>query len=207
MVRLARPHHSLDRAGAAIALTFDDGPDPVATPQILDELRRLDIAATFFLVGQRARAHPEIVQRILDEGHAIGSHSATHPEAWKTSLVRVLRDYRQGHAAVRSAAGRPVRLFRPPNGYLDGAGAVALWAARIRPWLWTIDPEDWQPGATTAEILANLAEVRAGDVVLLHDGLDGPGAQPTADRGATRAALAGIADLAGQRGLHFTTLA
>ena len=206
LVRLAQPREGLDRDGTLIALTFDDGPDPASTPAILDELRDLGVEATFFLVGRRARAHPGLVHRILDEGHAIGSHSTTHPQAWSTPFPALLRDYRRGRSEVEEVAGREVRLFRPPNGYLDGPGAAAMVLTRLRPWLWTVDPEDWQPGARPPDILRGLEGLRGGDVILLHDALDGP--EPSTDpaREATRAALADIVALAADRGLAFTTL-
>jgi peptidoglycan/xylan/chitin deacetylase (PgdA/CDA1 family) len=122
-------------------------------------------------------------------------------------LPALARDYRRGRQAAEAALGRPVRLFRPPKGYLDGAGAAAMLAAGVRPWLWTIDPEDWQPGATTEGILRGLAGMAGGDVVLLHDAIEGPLAPSALDRSATLAALPAVAELAGERGLRFTTLA
>lgn len=205
-VRAARLHERIDPAGAAVALTFDDGPDPQHTPAILDELGRLGITATFFLVGRRARAHPELVRRILAEGHAVGSHSDSHPEPWRVPLRGLARDYRQGRAEVERAAGRPVPLFRPPKGHVDGAGAAAMLAARLRPWLWTIDPHDWEPGIRPDAIVAGVAGLQPGDVVLLHDAIEGPLAPSALDRSATRQALAGIAALAAERGLRFATL-
>jgi peptidoglycan/xylan/chitin deacetylase (PgdA/CDA1 family) len=189
-----------------VALTFDDGPDPEQTPALLDELKRLGVVATFFLVGERARAHPLIVQRIIADGHAVGSHSDSHPEPWAVPFRHLVRDYRQGRAHVEWAAERPVPLFRPPKGYVKGFAAMAAFVARVRPWLWSIDPEDWQPGVRPADILAGLTDLRAGDVVLLHDALEGPLAPSAVDRSATRAALPAIAALAGERGLRFTAL-
>lgn len=196
----------LDPGDASVALTFDDGPDPRSTPQVLDELARLGVVATFFVVGHRAQAWPELVGRMLREGHAVGSHSHSHPEAWRTAYPRVVRDYRRGRQALDRVAGRRIRLFRPPNGYLDGQGVLAVMALRLRPWLWTIDPGDWRPGATSADILAGVEALAAGDVVLLHDALDGPDAGHGADRSATTSALDGIAELAAERGLRFRTL-
>jgi peptidoglycan/xylan/chitin deacetylase (PgdA/CDA1 family) len=189
-----------------VALTFDDGPDPEHTPAILDELQRLDVVATFFLVGTRARNHPDIVQRMIREGHAVGSHSSSHPEPWRLPLRSLVREYRQGRAEVEQAAQRTVRLFRPPKGHLDGAGAAAMLAAGVRPWLWTIDPQDWQPDVSADYLVANMADLGEGDVVLLHDAIEGPLAESALDRSATRAALPAIAALARDRGLTFRTL-
>jgi peptidoglycan/xylan/chitin deacetylase (PgdA/CDA1 family) len=190
-----------------VALTFDDGPDPEFSPAILDELDRLGIVATFFVVGKRARAHPELVRRALACGHAVGSHSDTHPEPWTLSLGRLARDYRLGRRAAEAALGRRVRLFRPPKGYVNGTGAAAMLAAGVRPWLWTIDPRDWMPAIGPDDILAGVDGLAAGDVVLLHDAIEGPLSPSALDRSATLAALPGIAALAAERDLLFTTLA
>lgn len=206
LVRLAGVQQQIAPAEGAVALTFDDGPDPEHTPAILDELRRLGVVATFFLVGRNAQAHPQIVRRILDDGHAVGSHSYSHPEPWSVPLRTLVREYRAGRAAVERVARRPAPLFRPPKGYVDAAGAVAMLAAGLRPWVWTLDPKDWVPDVRAADIVGGLAHLRGGDVVLLHDAIEGPLAPSALDRSATRAALPEIAALAAERRLRFTTL-
>jgi peptidoglycan/xylan/chitin deacetylase (PgdA/CDA1 family) len=207
LIRQVGARRGLVGADDAVALTFDDGPDPEFAPAFLDELRRLGIVATFFVVGHRARARPDLVRRALDEGHAVGSHSDTHPEPWTVPLRALSQDYRRGRRAAEGALGREVRLFRPPKGYLDGAGAAAMLGAGVRPWLWTVDPEDWAPGATADGIVRGLDGLAGGDVVLLHDAIEGPLAPSALDRSATLAALPAIAELAAGRGLRFTTLA
>jgi peptidoglycan/xylan/chitin deacetylase (PgdA/CDA1 family) len=207
LVRGVRARETLPAADDAVALTFDDGPDPEFAPAFLDELRRLGIVATFFVVGHRVRARPDLVRRALEEGHAVGSHSDTHPEPWTVPLRALTRDYRRGRQAAEAALDRRVRLFRPPKGYLDGAGAAAMLGAGVRPWLWTIDPGDWRPDVTPDELLAGLQGLSGGDVVLFHDAIEGPLAPSALDRSATLAALPAVADLARSRGLRFTTLA
>jgi peptidoglycan/xylan/chitin deacetylase (PgdA/CDA1 family) len=190
----------------AVALTFDDGPDPVYTVTVLDELARLGIHATFFLVGQNARAHPELVRRMLADGHAVGSHSDSHPDPWRLDVRELTREYRRGRAAVEQAAQQPVRLFRPPKGHVDGKGAVAMLSARVRPWRWTIDSHDWTPDVNVGDILERVSNVRAGDVVLLHDAIRGPIAPSALDRSATCAVLPKIAENVRGRHLRFATL-
>ncbi|HVL91733.1 MAG TPA: polysaccharide deacetylase family protein [Acidimicrobiales bacterium] len=207
LVARAGARRSLDPAAGAVALTFDDGPDPVFTPALLDELARLQVTATFFLVGRRAEAHPALVRRILADGHTVGSHSSTHPDPWRLGLRQLAGDYRRGRSQVERAAGRPAPLFRPPKGYVNGTGAAAMLAARARPWLWTIDPHDWEPGATTESIVAGVSGLGGGDVVLLHDAIEGPLAPAALDRSATVAAVPAIVALARGRGLQLTALA
>ncbi len=206
VVRLVGAQQQIDPGRGAVALTFDDGPDPEHTPAILDELARLGAVATFFLVGANAQTHPRIVRRILAEGHAVGSHSSSHPEPWCLRPDALLRDYARGRTQVEHAAQRSVHLFRPPKGYVDAAGAAVMLAARLRPWLWTLDPRDWQPDVSSADIVAGLAPMRGGDVVLLHDRIEGPLAPSALDRSATREALPEIVALARARGLELATL-
>jgi peptidoglycan/xylan/chitin deacetylase (PgdA/CDA1 family) len=190
---------------SAVALTFDDGPDPSFTPLVLDELERLRVRATFFLIGERARAHPELVRRIVAEGHAVGSHSQTHAEPG-TLGWRVVADFRAGRRSVERAAGRRVRLFRPPKGYLDRPERVGLVANRLRPWLWSIDPHDWEPGARPGDVLRRLEGLGGGDVVLLHDGMSGPMGPEALDRSTTVEVLPQIVERARERRLELVAL-
>jgi len=193
------------KSTSAVAITFDDGPDPSFTPLVLDVLRRFRVRATFFLIGERAQAHPELVHRILAQGHAVGSHSQTHAEPGSLGW-RVVADFRAGRRSIERAAGRRVRLFRPPKGYLDRQERVALVANRLRPWLWTIDPHDWEPGARPAEVLRRLDGLGGGDVVLLHDGISGPIRPEALDRSATVEVLPQIIELARERRLELVAL-
>ncbi|QEC48502.1 polysaccharide deacetylase family protein [Baekduia soli] len=189
-----------------VALTFDDGPDPLWTTAVLDELARLGVCATFFAVGRRAEENPHLVRRILADGHALGSHSYGHPDPWTLPVRALAADYRRGHRAVEVAAGRHVPLFRPPKGFVDVRGAIAMRLARVQPFLWTVDPHDWEPRVEAGAIRCALEGLAGGDVVLLHDAIEGPLAPEALDRSATVAALPEIAAMAAARGLRFTTL-
>jgi len=204
--QLARPRTRLATAGA-VALTFDDGPDPDHTPRLLDELRDCGAVATFFCLGDAAERHPDLVARMAAEGHAVGSHSYSHPEPWSAKYGGLVADYRRGRQAVADAAGRPVRLFRPPKGHIGLWEALAARRLGLQTWLWTIDSGDWRPGSTAASIVAELEHVDAGDVVLLHDAMARPLVPSVADRSTTVAAIRPLADLAARRGLRFITLA
>lgn len=206
VLTLCRARRRLD-VPDAIAITFDDGPEPIHTPRLLDELARLGIPATFFAVGRRADAHPSLIRRMLDEGHAVGSHSYSHPEPWQLPLRALTTDYGRGRESVERAARRPIDLFRPPNGFVDPAGAVAMARLGLRPWLWTIDTGDWEPGIEPDSIVDGVRDLDGGDVLLLHDGIESPVAPAAIDRRATGEALAGISALARHRGLRFVTLA
>ncbi|MFE0528377.1 bifunctional polysaccharide deacetylase/glycosyltransferase family 2 protein [Micromonospora parva] len=188
-----------------IALTFDDGPDPRWTPQVLDVLRRHGAHATFFVVGARVNEHPELVRRILAEGHEIGSHTFTHANLADVSPWRRDLELSLTRKAVASAAGREVTLFRPPFSSVPtaltgseyaalraaaGAGHVAV--------LTDLDTKDWQrPGADQIVRAATPKQGR-GAVVLMHDG--------GGDRAQTLAALDRLLPALGEQGYRFTTV-
>ncbi|HZU73375.1 MAG TPA: polysaccharide deacetylase family protein [Acidimicrobiales bacterium] len=203
--QLAGAGRMLSPGAASAALTFDDGPDPVWTALVLDLLGELGVPATFFLVGQRARAHPDIVRRMLDEGHGIGSHSASHPDPAAMPVRELVDDYRRGRWMVESVAGVEVRLFRPPTGRIDLAHAPAIRASGLRPWLWSLDTEDWREGTTTEQILASVSP-GDGDVVLLHDGLQPAGSPEAHSRAATVAAVPVLVERYRRAGLSLVLL-
>jgi peptidoglycan-N-acetylglucosamine deacetylase len=156
--------------GPYIALTFDDGPDKKLTPRLLDLLAQHHIHATFFVVGENAAAHPEILQRALREGHEIGNHSWSHPNFAKMSEEAVRSQVRRTEEAITNATGLRPTLLRPPYGSVT---------ARQKRWLhdelgyeiilWDVDPLDWKnpgPSVVTNRIVK---ETRAGSIVLSHD--------------------------------------
>jgi peptidoglycan-N-acetylglucosamine deacetylase len=201
LMRRAQPRRQVPRPGT-FALTFDDGPDPRFTPQILDLLAERGAVATFFMVGSSAEEHPELVRRAVDEGHGLGSHTWSHPELPGLSFAELLRECRRGRRAAERAAGRPVADYRPPKGHWDGRGAAVATALRLRPWIWTRDPRDWEAEASAEGIVAALEPLASGDVVLLHDGIYSPPDPAARDRSATVAALGPLLDLADERNLR-----
>ncbi|MBU2663696.1 glycosyltransferase [Actinoplanes bogorensis] len=160
-----------------VALTFDDGPDPVWTPRILDALRRHHARATFFVVGAQVNKHPELVRRIVAEGHQLGLHSFTHRDLTTMSEPRRRLEFELTRNAVAHATGQDVRLFRPP--YLASPAKVDRTALDLiedagRAGYTTVladrDTTDWR--RPTAATIANRAmpPSTAGAIVLMHDG-------------------------------------
>lgn len=163
-----------------IALTFDDGPDPVTTPAILDVLHDYDIKATFFVIGARAEQHPELIERIVSDGHALGNHTYYHRDLTKLPPELIRRELHDTQAVIDHALGRHSRitLFRPPCGapYNTEIGMLPAFQEAMReqqmyPVMWTIDPSDWALGDQPESIIANLSQStpESGGVVLLHD--------------------------------------
>ena len=156
--------------GPYIAMTFDDGPSPETTPRLLDILKQRNIKATFFMIGQNAERNPEIVKRILADGHEIGNHSWTHPQLAKLPDDRVTEEITKTQNAIKNASGYTPKLLRPPYGSIT---------ARQKEWienqfglsviLWSVDPFDWKrPGASVIEQRI-LAGARPGAIILSHD--------------------------------------
>ncbi len=160
-----------------IALTFDDGPDPRWTPQILDILHREHVPATFFVVGQNAEAHPGLLTREWNDGMEIGNHSFTHPEVDRISPLRTKLELDATQRVIEAMTGHMTTLWRAPN----RADSEPATAADFDPVLQgdqlgylfigeQIDPTDWKPGIKANQIIANvLANANNGNAVLLHD--------------------------------------
>jgi peptidoglycan/xylan/chitin deacetylase (PgdA/CDA1 family) len=189
------------RPGRAVALTFDDGPSPVYTPRILRTLERLHAHATFFVIGYLAQAYPAIVREEQRLEMAVGNHTYNHPEVPPfAQLPRVLiRDEISLTASVLARLGVHTDLFRPPAGSTSPAVEHVASTLDERVVLWSVDPADWAPGSTGAEIAARvLSAVHPGSIVVLHDG--------GGDRAATLAALPLIVHGMRHRHLHLVTL-
>ncbi len=135
-----------ERFPGQVALTFDDGPHPVNTPKVLDILKRHGAKATFFVVGTQVRKHPELVRRIVAEGHTLGSHADDHPDLAKVDRAEVVRQLAQVQAAVNEALGRPYPLtqVRPPYGSMDSVVKEVLQSSGHTAVLWTVDSRDWR---------------------------------------------------------------
>jgi peptidoglycan-N-acetylglucosamine deacetylase len=203
--RAAGVRRRIDATGT-VALTFDDGPDPVWTPQVLALLARQQATATFFLLGRQVAAHPDLVGQILDSGHAVGSHSWSHPHPKGRTWRELAEDYRRGRAEVEAAVGREVALFRPPHGLVNSAVAVAVRRVRLRPWIWTIDTRDWAAESDPRTIVATASGAVAGDVLLWHDGLVATKPTDPRDRSFSLAALETVLGELSSRGLRFGPL-
>jgi peptidoglycan-N-acetylglucosamine deacetylase len=172
-----------------VLLTFDDGPDPRFTPQVLDLLGAAGVKATFFCVGRRALAWPELVRRIVAEGHGIGSHTMTHPDLSSIGPLAAISNIRRGRRAVEQALGGPVPRFRAPFGRLGISGRIALASLRMQHEDWDLDPEDWAPEAEANALVAKIRQLGPDAVVLLHDGAESPKDPSGLDRSQTVEAL------------------
>ncbi|WP_235842033.1 polysaccharide deacetylase family protein [Neobacillus fumarioli] len=151
-----------------VALTFDDGPDDVWTPQILNTLRQLNVKGTFMCVGQRIQQNPHVLQRIVREGHVAGNHTWSHPNLTKIPTNEVRRQVEAtANEILRIAGVKPV-LFRPPYGALNVEVIRELISLHNKIIYWDVDSLDWA-GLTGPQVAANiLAHVRPGSIILQH---------------------------------------
>jgi peptidoglycan/xylan/chitin deacetylase (PgdA/CDA1 family) len=152
------------------ALTFDDGPDPVSTPALLELLRRERISATFFCIGRNVAAHPELAARIAAQGHLLGNHSYRHPWFISALFGRWLsRELERGQRAMEEAAGVRARFFRPPSGMTGPHFPRALRGAGLTLVGWDVRSFDTL-GSTRRVIERVVRKTRDGSIILLHDG-------------------------------------
>lgn len=155
-----------------IALTFDDGPNPKYTPQILKILEQTDIRATFFLIGQHARQYPELVKQLNLAGHEIGNHTYSHVQLTKVPSTKIKQEVEKTRDIIFNLTGENTYLFRPPWGVFDNRSLAELAIRKFDAVLWSVDSRDWsRPGVNI--IKQNiLSTVRNGSIILCHDDHD-----------------------------------
>ena len=163
-----------------VALTYDDGPNPAVTPQLLELLVRHNVRATFFAIGSFARREPALIRRIVAEGHLLANHTMTHPNLSLQSAARIRQELADCTSILEDIAGQPIRYFRPPFGARRPAVLRIARELGLTPILWNVTGHDWNPrgpDSITARILANLTKGIArnrrrnrSSNLLLHDG-------------------------------------
>lgn len=152
-----------------VYLTFDDGPVPGVTEFVLDELARFSIRATFFCIGDNVKKHPDIFQRIMRDGHAIGNHTMNHLNGWRTKNVDYLENVRSFEPIAKQAGlTRETGLFRPPYGCITQRQVSALPDYRII--MWDVLSQDYDQSLSPEKCFRGTAKVcREGSIVVLHD--------------------------------------
>lgn len=185
-------------------LTFDDGPNGVATPVVLETLEREGVPAAFFMVGRHVRLFPELARRAAAAGHEIGNHTDSHVKLHARTPARIRRELEAAHATIVDATGSVPRTFRAPHGFRNpfvGAAAARL-GYRVFGWSFGV----WDTARPGVEEIRRRmrAKLRPGAILLLHDG---DGYDTRGDRSQTAAALPGIIADARAAGYEFRPLA
>jgi peptidoglycan/xylan/chitin deacetylase (PgdA/CDA1 family) len=185
-----------------ICLTFDDGPDPLYTPVLLQLLQTADIPAVFFLVGRKAENHPELVKAILSAGHEIGAHTYYHRHAYSLFLKRSLDTIRQGVKSLQTITGKPLVYFRPPWGALNLFQYLYAKKMGYKVVLWTANAGDWDIQTQPHQIIERLVrKTKPGTIIVLHDSGGDPGAPRN-----TMNALPGVIEYFKTHGYQFVSL-
>ncbi|CAB4347253.1 unannotated protein [freshwater metagenome] len=190
--------------GSGVALTFDDGPHPEGTPAVLDLLAAGGAKATFFLVGEQARAYPELAERIAAEGHEIAVHGDRHRVMLRLAPAMIAADLDRAQETIGELTGQRPRFHRPPLGIYSYPGLKIARRLGLEPLLWSRWGRDWSAKSSAASITEMVtADLTPGDVLLLHD------ADWYSDAGCWRntvAALPSILERVNAAGLEFQTV-
>ncbi|MFE2725384.1 polysaccharide deacetylase family protein [Kitasatospora sp. NPDC059327] len=192
----SKPVYELDAERKVVALTIDDGPDPRHTPTVLALLEQHGIRATFFLIGENAVEHPDLVREIAARGHHIANHTWTHPDLRSLSDAKVRDELERTSELLNKLTGKPPTWFRAPGGDWSNASLKVIADLGMRNMAWSVDPRDWARPGTSVITDRILKDVRPGSIVLNHDG--------GGDRSQTVAALKAYLPVLVDSGYKFT---
>ena len=195
-------------AGKRIALTYDDGPNPAYTPELLELLARHGAHATFFQIGKWVEREPALAREVKEAGHAIGNHTFTHPTLALCSTDRVKEELRRCHTASEAAGIEystvdGTSLMRCPWGRRRPGTLRAVREAGYVPVQWSVTGWDWAKRKSADNIADRCLKAREGDVILLHDGVH---TEPQADRHKSVYATRQVLERLGAEGYDFVTI-
>lgn len=149
-----------------IAITFDDGPHPSYTEQLLDGLKERGIHATFFVTGEHAELHPDIIKRMQEEGHLIGNHTYSHIQFTRGNREKFKEELVKTNEIIKEITGEDVQFVRPPYGSWDKNFEKEL---NMFPVLWNVDPLDWCSGNVSCIVERIVSKAGENDIILMHD--------------------------------------
>ncbi len=173
-------YHCHDNTSMKIALTFDDGPHPRYTPQILDILQKYNIRATFFLIGENVSLYPELAKRILEEGHEVGNHTFSHQSIGSYTEGQLQEEMEHCERVIYEISEYRPTLFRPPQGRINSKVVSLADDFDYKVILWNIDTRDWAHESPTAIKHNVIKNIRSGSIILMHDFISHNSPTPTA---------------------------
>ncbi len=161
---------SMPESEKTVYLTFDDGPDPVYTNLVLEELNKTGIQATFFVIGEKAEKNPELIKRIFKEGHLLGHHTYFHKQPEEVDAKQLKEELEKTETIIQAITGQTTKLFRPPLGKLTISKMLTIWNKGMSICLWNNDPKDFAC-ENVEQVLDHFQNkpIGSGDVVLMHD--------------------------------------
>jgi len=152
-----------------VALTFDDGPSPEWTPKILDELKKADVKATFFMLGKNVERYPEIAKRVAAEGHEIENHTYGHRVLLYYKMNELEKEIRDTEKVIKDVTGQSTKYFRPPKAWVTGDEKRKIKEMGYGIVLWTLNSKDWVSFHDKQITQYILYRIRPGDIILFHD--------------------------------------
>ena len=162
----SRTDSANDSAVKQVALTFDDGPDPIVTMQILDILQKYDAKATFFMLGSRVEYYSEIAKQVAEAGHELGNHTWTHPDLTKAGVDKIYKEIERTSAIIQEVTGIESTTFRPPYGAVN---QIVRNQTDLPVVLWDVDTLDWKHRDADQLLLNVQNSVKDGSIILMHD--------------------------------------
>lgn len=170
--RLGYAHWQVRTNAKVVALTFDDGPDPTYTPQILQLLAHYHDHGTFFVIGQKVGKYPGVAKQTVVLGNEIGNHTYSHRHIKYMSKPQLKEELEETHEAIEDATGQHTKFFRPPRGFYDESSVMIAHqnGYPVIMWAWDEDSRDWQGPGVNKIVRTVLAHVHPGDIILMHDG-------------------------------------
>ncbi|MDD4899567.1 MAG: polysaccharide deacetylase family protein [Candidatus Omnitrophica bacterium] len=188
-----------------VAITFDDGPSPVWTPQILDALKKANIKATFFMIGEHVLKYPEIARRVAAEGHEIGNHTFDHHVLIYYKMDELEKEVNEGEAVIKQVTGVTTNYFRPPKAWLTNSEKKKLKEMGYQVILWSLNSKDWVTFDDKYMIRYLVHHIHPGDIILFHDA-GGVFSTEGGDRHETVLTITRLAEKLRDRGYEFVTI-
>jgi len=197
--------YRLDGPQKKVALTFDDGPSFEWTPKILDELKKAQVKATFFMIGKHVEKYPEIARRVAEEGHEIGNHTSDHHLLIYYKTDELEKEIRDAEKVIKNVTGQTTRYFRPPKAWLTAKEKRKIGEMGYKTVLWTLNSKDWVTFDDKYIVKYILRHIKPGDIILFHDS-GGVFATEGGDRHETVRTIAQLVEKLREKGYRFVTI-
>ncbi|MDI1257452.1 MAG: polysaccharide deacetylase family protein [Flavobacterium sp.] len=162
----------IPNANKTVFLTFDDGPTPTITPWVLDVLRKHQIKATFFCIGDNIRKYPEIFKQVIAEGHTIGNHTFNHLKGWKTETSEYIKNFRLCETEIYQQLPENRKLFRPPYGKIKRSQSLQILESGYKIIMWDVLTADYDKNVSPQKCLENATKkTTSGSIIIFHDSI------------------------------------
>jgi len=188
-----------------VALTFDDGPSPVWTPQILDKLKKENVKATFFLLGEHVQKYPQVARRIVAEGHEVGNHSLSHHVLIAYKKQELQKEIRDAEKVIKDITGKTTKYFRPPKAWLTKREKKKVKEMGYEVVLWSLNSKDWVTFDDKYMLSYLMHHIQPGDIILFHDS-GGAFSAEGGDRHETVLVIPRLIEKLKERGYRFVTV-